>query len=147
MTFTPAPSTTGCLSLIGATARSRLLAIGALIVGHAFRTGSHVVPLPLTAVLPTHSSPAIAEGEVDEGDAGQTPRGRAAQKTGPRNELKRRATRERTGHGFDGGGVARGSWLCVRQKKAPRFGGPRITGADAKPTALGSNVTKHDAAL
>jgi hypothetical protein len=59
-----------------------MLAIGPLIVGYAFRTGSHVVPLPLTAVLPTHSSPAIAEGEVDEGDAGRTPCVRAVPEVG-----------------------------------------------------------------
>jgi hypothetical protein len=58
-----------------------VLVIGALIVGYAFRTGSPVPPPP-TAVLPTHASPAIAEGEVDEGDAGQTRRARAVQKTG-----------------------------------------------------------------
>jgi hypothetical protein len=51
-----------------------MLAIGALIVGYAFRTGSPVPPPP-KAALPTHASPAIAEGEVDKGDAGgRTPR-------------------------------------------------------------------------
>jgi hypothetical protein len=54
------------------------LAIGAFIVGYAFfRTGSPVQPSP-TAVLPTHLSPAIAEGEV--GEAGRTPRAPADQK-------------------------------------------------------------------
>jgi hypothetical protein len=53
------------------------MVIGAL----AFRTGSSVVPLPPTAALPTHASPAIAEGEV-EGDVGQTPGARAVQKMG-----------------------------------------------------------------
>jgi hypothetical protein len=52
-----------------------VLAIGAFIVGYAFRTGSPVQPPP-TAVLPTHASPALAGGEV--GDA--TPRAPAAQK-------------------------------------------------------------------
>jgi hypothetical protein len=60
-----------------------MLAIGALVVGYAFRTGSSVVPSPPAVALPAHASPAIAEGGVDDGDAGQTPRGRAAQKTGP----------------------------------------------------------------
>ena len=45
-----------------------MLAIGALIVGYAFRTRSPVVPAP-TAVLPTHPSPAIADREVAQGDA------------------------------------------------------------------------------
>ena len=58
-----------------------VLVIGALIVGYAFRTGSPVPPPP-TAVLPTHASPAIAEGEIEEGAAGQTRRARAVQKTG-----------------------------------------------------------------
>jgi hypothetical protein len=56
-----------------------MLASGALVVGYAFRTGSPVQPPPM-AVLPTHVSPAIAEGEVDVGDAGRTPRAPAAQK-------------------------------------------------------------------
>jgi hypothetical protein len=54
-----------------------MLGIGALVVGYVFRTGSPVQP-PSTAVLPTHASPDIAEGEVDVGDA--TPRAPAAQK-------------------------------------------------------------------
>jgi hypothetical protein len=53
-----------------------MLAIGALIVGYAFRTRSPVVPPP--PVLSTHASPAIAEGEV----AGRTPRALAEQKMG-----------------------------------------------------------------
>jgi hypothetical protein len=57
-----------------------MLAIGALIVGYAFRTGSPVVPSPPTAVLPTNASPAIAEGEVEEGDAGQPTRAPAVPK-------------------------------------------------------------------
>jgi len=57
-----------------------MLAIGALIVGYAFRTGSTAVLLPPTAVLPTHPSPAIAEGGVDEGDAGQPTRAPAVPK-------------------------------------------------------------------
>jgi hypothetical protein len=50
-----------------------ILAIGVSILGYAFRT-------PPTAVLPTHASPAIGEGEDDEGDVGGTPRASAAQK-------------------------------------------------------------------
>jgi hypothetical protein len=46
-----------------------MLAIGGLIIGYAFRTGSPVTPPP-TDGLPTHASPAIAEGEIEEGDAG-----------------------------------------------------------------------------
>jgi hypothetical protein len=57
-----------------------ILVIGALIVGYAFRTSSPAVLLPPTAVLPTHASPAIAEGEVDEGDAGQPTRAPAVPK-------------------------------------------------------------------
>jgi hypothetical protein len=57
-----------------------MLVIGALIVGYAFRTGSPAVLLPPTAVLPTHASPAIAEGEVDEGDAGRSTRAPAVPK-------------------------------------------------------------------
>jgi hypothetical protein len=53
------------------------LAIGALIVGYAFRTGAPIQPPP-TAVLPTHASPAIGEGEV--GAAGEKPRASAGQK-------------------------------------------------------------------
>jgi hypothetical protein len=60
-----------------------MLAIGALIVGYKFRTGPPVAPPPPTAVLPTHASPAIAEGEVDEGDAGRTPRPRCAENGPP----------------------------------------------------------------
>jgi hypothetical protein len=59
-----------------------MLAIGALIVGYKFRTGPPAVPPP-TAVLPTHASPAIAEGEGDGGDAGRPPRAPAVQKMGP----------------------------------------------------------------
>jgi hypothetical protein len=57
-----------------------MLVIGALIVGYAFRIGSKAVLLPPTAVLPTHASPAIAEGEVDEADAGQPTRAPAVPK-------------------------------------------------------------------
>jgi hypothetical protein len=56
-----------------------MLAIGGLIIGYAFRTGSPVQPPP-TAVLPTHASPAIAEGVDDEGDAEGTPRAPATRK-------------------------------------------------------------------
>jgi hypothetical protein len=57
-----------------------MLAIGGLIIGYAFRTGSPVTPPP-TDVLPTLPSPAIAEGEIEEGDAGETRPARAVQKT------------------------------------------------------------------
>jgi hypothetical protein len=57
-----------------------MLVIGALIVGYAFRTGSAAVLLSATAVLPTHASPAIAENEVDEADAGQPTRAPAVPK-------------------------------------------------------------------
>jgi hypothetical protein len=56
-----------------------MLAIGALIVGYEFKTGS-LAPPPPTVVLPTHASPAIAEGKVDEGDAARTPRDPAVRK-------------------------------------------------------------------
>jgi hypothetical protein len=59
-----------------------MLAIGALVVGYAFRTGSSVVPSTPTAALPAHASPAIAEGEIEEGGAGQTRRAPAVQKMG-----------------------------------------------------------------
>jgi hypothetical protein len=52
--------------------------IAALIVGYAFRTGSPAVLLP--PVLRAHARPAIAEGEVDEGDAGQPTRAPAVPK-------------------------------------------------------------------
>jgi hypothetical protein len=54
-----------------------LLAIGAFAVGYAFRRAS-----PPTDVLPAHPSPAIAGGEIEEGDAGETRPARASQKTG-----------------------------------------------------------------
>jgi hypothetical protein len=57
-----------------------MLAIGALIVGYRSRTRSSAVPPPPTAVLPTHASPAIAEGEIDKGDDGRTPRAPAVRK-------------------------------------------------------------------
>jgi hypothetical protein len=60
-----------------------VLAIGAFAVGYAFRSGSSVVPLLPTDILPTHPSPAIAEGEIEVGDSGQTRRANAVQKTGP----------------------------------------------------------------
>jgi hypothetical protein len=47
-----------------------VLAIGAFALGYAFRSGSSVVSSLPTDVLPTHPSPAIAEGEIEEGDAG-----------------------------------------------------------------------------
>jgi hypothetical protein len=59
-----------------------MLAIGALIVGYALRPESQVIPPPPTAVLPTHASPALAEGEVEEGDAGGTAHAVAVQKMG-----------------------------------------------------------------
>jgi hypothetical protein len=59
-----------------------MLVVGAFVVGYAFRTGSSVVSSPPTAALPTHASPAIAEGEVDEGDAGLTPCARAVPEVG-----------------------------------------------------------------
>ncbi len=65
-----------------------LLVIGAFVIGYAFRTGSLVVPSPPTAALPTHASPAIAEGEVEEGNAGQTPRVRAVQTMGHPERVK-----------------------------------------------------------
>jgi hypothetical protein len=58
-----------------------LLAIGAFAVGYSFRSGSSVVPSLPTDALPTHPSPAIAEGEIEEGDAGGTRPARAVQKT------------------------------------------------------------------
>jgi hypothetical protein len=81
--FYPAP--TACWMLItdwrhGSIAI--LLAIGAFAVGYAFRSGSSVVPSLPTDVLPTHPSPAIAEGEIEEGDAGGTRPARAVQRTG-----------------------------------------------------------------
>jgi hypothetical protein len=54
-----------------------LLAIGAFAVGYAFRSAS-----PPADVLPTHPSPAIVGGEIEEGDAGETRPARAVQKTG-----------------------------------------------------------------
>jgi hypothetical protein len=60
-----------------------VLAIGAFAVGYAFRSGSSVVPLLPTDILPAHPSPAIAEGEIEVGDSGQTRRANAVQKTGP----------------------------------------------------------------
>jgi hypothetical protein len=54
-----------------------LLAIGAFAVGYAFRRAS-----PPTDALPAHPSPAIAGGEIEEGDAGETRPARAVQKTG-----------------------------------------------------------------
>jgi hypothetical protein len=65
-----------------------MLVIGAFVIGYAFRTGSLVVPSPPTAALPTHASPAIAEGEVEEGNAGQTPRVRAVQTMGHPERVK-----------------------------------------------------------
>jgi hypothetical protein len=59
-----------------------VLAICAFAVGYAFKSGSSVVPLLPTDVLPTHPSPAIAEGDFEEGDAGETRPARAVQKTG-----------------------------------------------------------------
>jgi hypothetical protein len=57
-----------------------MLAIGGLIVGYyAFRAELPVQPAP-TAVLPTHASPAIAEGVDDDGDAEGTPRAPATRK-------------------------------------------------------------------
>jgi hypothetical protein len=59
-----------------------ILAIGALVVGYAFKTGSLVSPPPPPmVVLPNHSSPAIAEGEIGQGDTGETGPARAVQKT------------------------------------------------------------------
>ena len=49
-----------------------VLAICAFAVGYAFRSAS-----PPTDVLPTHPSPAIADGEIGEGDAGETRRAKA----------------------------------------------------------------------
>jgi hypothetical protein len=40
-----------------------LLAIGALVLGYAFRTGS---PDSQGPVLPAHASPAIGEGDVEQ---------------------------------------------------------------------------------
>jgi hypothetical protein len=54
-----------------------VLAIGAFAVGYSFRSAS-----PPTDVLPTHPSPAIVGGEIEEGDAGETRPARAVQKTG-----------------------------------------------------------------
>jgi hypothetical protein len=60
-----------------------MLVIGAFVVGYKFRTRTARCSTTANSVLPTHASPAIAEGEVDEGDAGRTPRAPAVQKMGP----------------------------------------------------------------
>jgi hypothetical protein len=53
-----------------------LLAIGAFAVGYALRSTS-----PPTDVLAAHPSPAIAEGEIEEGDAGEMRSALGVQKT------------------------------------------------------------------
>jgi hypothetical protein len=91
-----------------------MLAIGALIVGYKFRT----------AVLPTHASPAIAEGEVDEGDDDARP---LCRKWPPRNEPKSGALNSGT---CDGGtrreGDERLDPLRPMQSPAPGDGRPRL---------------------
>jgi hypothetical protein len=53
-----------------------VLAIGAFAVGYALRSAS-----PPTDVLPAHPSPAISEGEIEEGDAGEMRPALGVQKT------------------------------------------------------------------